>query len=122
MAENPLVDMIGHPDTPAYEFDYDRVVREFGVKDKVVEINDYHAFHLGSKNREICEKIAKLCMKHGVFIAVNSDAHSGYEVGNVGQALAMLKKMDFPEELILNANVEHILARLTKRHPKYRIT
>lgn len=121
LAENPLVDMIGHPDTPFFECDYERVIREFGAKDKIVEINNYHAFHFGPRNREICETIAKLCMKHEVFIAVNSDAHNPHTVGNVEQAIAMLEKMGFPEELILNANVERIIMRVRKKHPRYTV-
>jgi putative hydrolase len=114
LAENPLVDMIGHPDTPAYEFDHKRVIQEFKAKGKIIEIN-------GPRNMEICEKIAKLCMKYDVCVAVNSDTHSSYGVGNVGPALAMLKKIGFPEELILNANVERILSHVRKRHPQLTI-
>ena len=54
-------------------------------------------------------------MKYGVSIAVNSDAHDPNDVGNVERALAMLKKIGFPEELILNASVERILTRVGKR-------
>ena len=112
LAENPFVDMIGHPDTPAYEFDHKRVLQEFRAKGKVIEIN-------GPRNMEICEKIAKLCMKYGVRVAVNSDTHSPYGVGNVKPALAMLERIGFPEELILNADVERILSHVRKRHPQY---
>ncbi|MDR1979729.1 MAG: phosphatase, partial [Synergistaceae bacterium] len=109
LAENPFVDMIGHPDTTAYEFDYERVIREFGAKGKIVEINNHHAFHLGARNRINCEKIAKLCMKHGVRVAVNSDAHICYRVGEMGPAVEMLEDMKFPEDLILNLTARRVL-------------
>jgi putative hydrolase len=121
LAENPWVDMIGHPDTPAYDFDYEHVIREFGAKSKIVEINNYHAFYFGPKHMENCEKIAKLCMKYDVCVAVNSDAHSDYNVGKVERSLAMLEKIGFPEELILNTQAERILNHVRKRHPQYAV-
>jgi putative hydrolase len=34
LAANPLIDMIGHPDTPAFAFDREAVIREFGVRER----------------------------------------------------------------------------------------
>ncbi|GHS85633.1 phosphatase [Synergistales bacterium] len=109
LADNPLVDMIGHPDTPAYAFDYERVIREFGAKGKIVEVNNEHAFCHGAQNGKNCARIASLCKKHGVRIAVNSDAHIFSKVGEVGAALVMLDEIEFPEELILNLKHERVL-------------
>ncbi|GHS95501.1 phosphatase [Synergistales bacterium] len=109
LADNPLVDMIGHPDTPAYEFDYERVVREFGAKGKIVEVNNEHAFRHGARNGENCRKIASLCKKYGVRIAVNSDAHIFSNVGVADAALAMLGEIGFPEDLILNASASRVM-------------
>lgn len=49
-------------------------------------------------------KIAKICKKVGAYIVVNSDAHFSTAVGNVDPALAMLAEIDFPQELIVNAD------------------
>ncbi|MDR2527568.1 MAG: phosphatase [Synergistaceae bacterium] len=119
LADNPMVDMIGHPESTTYPFDYDRVIREFGAKGKIVEINNYHAFHQSPKNTQNCEEIARLCMKHGVTVAVNSDAHICHRVGETALALAMLERIGFPEELVLNAAVERVLAHVQKKHPDF---
>ena len=44
VAENPLVDVIGHCGDPRYSFEIDPIVRLFGENGKVVEINN-HSFH-----------------------------------------------------------------------------
>ena len=119
LADNPLVDMIGHPETVAYPFDYERVIREFGARGKIVEINNYHAFHQSPKCAQNCEEIARLCMKHGVSVAVNSDAHICQRVGETGLALAMLERIGFPEELVLNASAERVLAHIRKKRPDF---
>ena len=49
-------------------------------------------------------------------IVVDSDAHFETEVGCFDQALAMLREIDFPQELILNASEQRLndyLARYT---------
>ncbi len=119
LAANPLIDMIGHPDTPAFAFDYEPVIREFGAQGKIVEINNHHAYHLGAENARNCRTIAGLCMKHGVRVAVNSDAHTCYAVGEVLPALAMLEEIGFPEELILNATAERVLEYVNQKHPAF---
>lgn len=119
LAANPLVDMIGHADTPGFAFDYECVIREFGIQGKIVEINNHHAFDLGAQNALNCRKIAELCMKNEVRIAVNSDAHTCYSVGEFAPAVAMLKEMSFPEELILNTTAEKVLAYVKERHPQF---
>jgi putative hydrolase len=119
LAANPLIDMIGHPDTPAFAFDYDAVIREFGLRGKIVEINNHHAFRLSGENTRNCRTIAKLCMKYGVRVAVNSDAHTCYAVGGVELSIAMLEEIGFPEELILNTTAERVLTYVREKHPQF---
>lgn len=119
LAANPLVDMIGHPESPAFAFDYERVIPEFGRCGKIVEINNHHAYRLGKQNEINCRRIAELCMKHDVKIAVNSDAHIDCDVGNTGRALAMLDEIGFPEELVLNAKSDRVLAHVEEKHPLF---
>ena len=58
-------------------------------------------------------------MKHDVRIAVNSDAHTCYAVGEIAPALAMLEEIGFPEELILNATTERVLDHVRQKHPTF---
>ena len=111
IAENPYVDMIGHCGTPRYAFDYEKVIPVFAEYGKVVEINA-GTFLVRKKSLENCAAIARLCAKHGVRVAVNSDAHYLTQVGQLDSAVAMLEEIGFPKELIINSSRERLEAFL----------
>ena len=56
-------------------------------------------------------------MKHSVPVVVNSDAHSSFQVGRVDNVITFLKELDFPEELIVNANVDRFKKYLREYTP-----
>lgn len=119
IAENPMVNVIGHSGDPVCAYDYDKVIPVFGEKGKLVEINS-HSFEVRPQNVENCRKIALCCKKYGVPILVSSDAHFETEVANFDKALHMLEDIDFPKELIVNASKERLLAYLEKHSMGYR--
>ena len=45
-----------------------------------------------------------LCKKYRVSVIINSDSHFCTQIGNVDLALSMLREIDFPEDLIINAD------------------
>ena len=45
------------------------------------------------------------CRRHQVSVIIGSDAHFWTEVGVHDDALALLREMDFPEELVVNRSV-----------------
>ena len=112
-----MVYMIGHPDSPEFPFDAERVIPALGANGKVVELNSHHAFKLREENRDNARHIVELCARHNVFIAVNSDAHSPWNIGETAPAVAMLEAMGFPESLILNASTQRVLDYVRSRKP-----
>ena len=114
VAANPHVDIIGHCGTPEYAFDYEAVIPVFGQCGKVVEINE-GTFRVRRKSLETCGRIAKLCMRHGVRVAVTSDAHYHEHVGRTEQAVALLGEIGFPKELIINSSQEQFEAFLKEK-------
>ncbi|MEG0019266.1 MAG: phosphatase, partial [Oscillospiraceae bacterium] len=117
VAENPNVDMIGHCEQAEHFFDYDKVIQKFAENNKVVELNANSAFvrPLGQKNMVT---LAKTCQKYKCKVAVNSDAHSIYKVGNVQNILDMLEEIEFPNELIINLEMKDLIAELALHHKK----
>lgn len=113
VAQNPRVNVIGHSGSPAFAYDLDVVIPEFGRNHKLVEINA-HTFDVRPSNVPYCRKIAEACMRYRVPIIVNSDAHFQTEVGEFRKALALLEEIGFPEELIVNASAERLNAYLTE--------
>ena len=117
LAEHPMIDMIGHPDSSNYPFDMERVVPVWAERGKVVEINEHHAFDFGPENQENARRLAELCARHGAWVAVNSDAHTCWDVGRSARGLALLEEAGFPEDRILNASAGRVLDFLRARRP-----
>lgn len=121
VANNPHVDVIGHSGLEDFKYDYEKVIPIFKEKGKLVELN-HSTFFMREKSKANCLEIAKICKRIGAPVVVNSDAHFALNVGNVDNVFNMLKDIDFPEELIVNADEERFnefLKRKKNRAPLY---
>lgn len=105
LAKNPKVNIIGHSGTADFTYNFEKVIPEFKKKSKIVEINN-HSFAERKGSAENCLKIAKVCKDCGARVVLSSDAHFCENIGEVTNAAKMLKDINFPEELIINSNVE----------------
>ena len=114
VAENPSVDCIGHSESRRHRYDYDAVTKAFARCRKVVEINANSAV-VRPGNEENMRELALACKRNGTKIAVNSDAHSMYHLGQFDTVLPMLREIHFPEELVVNASRENLITVL-KEH------
>ena len=118
IAENPYVNVIGHSGTPCFKYDYERVIPVFGKNGKLVEINN-NTFKNRKSSAKNCVEIAKICKKTNTRIIVNSDAHFSTAVGELDDAIKMLKDIDFPKSLIVNSSVENFKAYLKENNIYY---
>ncbi len=114
IARNPYVDCIGHSESRAFRYDYDTVTKVFARERKVVEINANSPI-VRPGNEDNMRELALACKRNGTRIAVNSDAHSIYNLGRFDTVLPMLREIDFPKELIVNASRENLIAVLKER-------
>lgn len=118
LAENPHVNVIGHSGSPYYKYDYEKVIPIFAKEGKLVEIND-SAFRYKKDCLNNCVEIANLCKKYKARICVNTDSHFTHTLGRAYDTLEILKDIDFPEELIVNANVSTLKSYLYEKHIPY---
>ncbi len=116
IAENPHVDVIGHCGDKRFAFDYERVIKAFAANGKIVEINN-HSFESRPGSDINCLTIAKLCKQYGVKIVVSSDAHSCFEIGKFDDSLHILKEIDFPEQMVLNADYDRFYEVAVSKSP-----
>ena len=116
VAQSPYVDCIGHSESRRHRYDYDAVTKAFARCRKVVEINANSAV-VRPGNEENMRELALACKRNGTKIAVNSDAHSIYHLGQFDTVLPMLREIHFPEELVVNASRENLITVL-KEHQK----
>lgn len=112
VAKNPYIDMIGHSEQKNYYYDYDLVTKAFAKYNKVVEINA-NSFYARPGNEANMKELALCCKKNGTKIAVNSDSHSIYKLGDFSSVIPLLEDIDFPEELIINASTKQLADELT---------
>jgi putative hydrolase len=117
VAKSPYVNVIGHSGMEEFKYDYEKVIPEFGKNGKLVEINN-NSFRIRRGSSTNCKKIAELCKKHKVPVVLNSDAHCAFQVGNMENSIKMLNEIDFPEELIVNANEQRFVNYL-KQYTNY---
>lgn len=116
LSKNPYIDVIGHPTTDTFLFDFEKGLRAFKEYDKLVEINESSIMNKRGSAKNTVE-ILKLCKRLEVPIIINSDAHFCQLVGETPIALKMLSDLDFPENLVANAEWEPLKARISKKHP-----
>ncbi len=112
--QNPFVDIIGHSGTAAYPYDHMTVAKKAKELGKLIEINQ-HSFVGRASSIPNCKKIAEACKAAGTGIVVNSDAHITFDLGDYSDALALLKSIDFPEELIINRSYRTLKEFLRQR-------
>lgn len=107
LLNNPAVHMFGHLGNPHYEFDHEYIISQCNNYGKIVEINN-NSPKVRQGSEENCMDIAKLCMKYGVPISIDTDAHIEFMVGHVEESISMLESIHFPEELIVNSSKERM--------------
>ncbi len=112
--ENPYVDCLGHMGNPRFPSDYERVIEACARKGKIVEINA-QSFNVRPGSYENCEKIARLCVRFGVPMALNSDGHYMSYVGQVERSIALLEEIGCPSELVVNSSVSNLKAYFKAR-------
>jgi putative hydrolase len=100
--DNPNVHMIGHPGNPKFPIYEEEIVKKAKENNILIEINNSSFVRSRAGSDKTCSKIALLCKEHGVKIVINSDAHSCFQIGGFDAAISLLKKIDMPEELIIN--------------------
>ncbi len=114
VAQNPYVDVIAHSGTEIFRYDYEAGVKAFKEYGKLVEINE-GSQRVRTDSLKNCAEIAKLCKKYEVPVVVSSDAHYKTSLGAYTASLRMLEEIDFPENLILNADIARFCAYLKEK-------
>lgn len=102
---NPYIDCLAHIGQPKFKCDYELVIKEAKKLGKIIEINN-NSFHIRPGSEENCLEVAKLCMENEVYITVSSDAHFHMMLGDYENAFSLIKKVNFPKELILNRTLD----------------
>ena len=108
--KNPYVNIIGHPDDGRYDIDYEALVQGAKEYGKVLELNN-HSMDPDCTRENAVENdtiMLNYCKKYQVPVVMDSDAHFDLLIGEFDLARALLTKLDFPEDLVLNRSVDAV--------------
>ncbi len=120
LCHNPYVDVIGHPTTDYFPFEYERAIKAFKEYDKLVEVNE-SSIKLKKGSAKNVVPILEMCKKYEVPIVVNTDAHFWNAIGEAPVSEQILRDIDFPRRLVANADWEYIRARINKKRPELKL-
>lgn len=112
--ENPKVNIIGHPGDIRYNFNIKEVVSASKETGTLLEINNSSLLptSLRPGGDIMIRKIIEECILQDAPLIMGSDAHFSGDVGNFTESSALLKKLDYPEENIVNTSVAKLLSYL----------
>ncbi len=116
VCQNIHVDLIGHPTTGDIDYDADKLVKLFKEYGKLVELNEA-SFASGRTKKNKLVDLITACKKYEIPVAVDSDAHFCYRIGDVNNIARLLNDMEFPSELIVNNDFEKLKEGLLKKRP-----
>ncbi len=104
----PYINIIGHPDDGRFPVDYKQLAESAKAYRKLLEVNSSSlAPTTFRKNaRENYHEMLYWCRKYETPIIVNSDAHADFLVGEHSRALDLLEDEHFPQELVVNTDLE----------------
>lgn len=111
---NPNIDMLGHIDAPFFAVDYESVVKKAAKTNTLIEFNNASVHGVRRGGIENMRQMARMCKKYDCMAALSSDAHLCHNVGVFDDVLQILREENFPEELIINSDIEKFLEFLRK--------
>lgn len=112
--QQPEIDCLGHCGNAAVPFDHETVIPAVAEKGIVVEINVSY-LKRSKPSAENYVDIVRLCKKHQVRLAITTDSHSIYTMGDFDLGIKMLEEAGYPEELVINSSPERLRAYFQER-------
>lgn len=119
--QNPYVDIIAHPGNPKFPVDLEKIAHAAKMTGKVLEINNSSFTQSRPGSLPRCTELAKAAARLGNLVAINSDAHNCFEVGDVNKALEVARIAGLKKEQIINTStnlVKDFINKTRKRNKK----
>mgnify|MGYP000985828128 CR=1 FL=1 len=110
--DNANVDMLGHIDAPYFAVDYEPVIKKAAKSNTLIEFNNASVHGVRKGGIENMRQMAVFCKKYDCMVALSSDAHLCHNVGVFDDVLPILQEANFPQELIINTDVDKFFSFL----------
>jgi len=109
------VHMISHPGNPKFPVDIDAIAEAAAKYHVALEINNSSFLHSRKGSEANCTRIAAAVRDAGGWLALGSDSHTAFTLGNFDESLKIIRAVDFPEDRILNVTPRRFLNFLESR-------
>lgn len=119
--KNPFVHIITHPGNPQFPIDSERVALAAKDYGKALEINN-KSFEFRPGSSYNCNRLAVQAHKNKIMVAINSDAHICYGIGECQTAIALVEEVGIEERYILNTSAELVKSFLAQHHASRSLT
>lgn len=109
------VHIISHPGNPKFPIDIPAVARAAAQHRVALEINNSSFTHSRKGSEANCREVAAAVRDAGGMVALGSDSHTAFTLGDFSACLAILDEVGFPQERILNVTPRRLLDFLESR-------
>lgn len=114
MKRNPAIDIITHPNSTEYPFDFVRLARESARLGVALELNNSKTA-LKRTSDEMTEELIAACVQECCPVAVCSDAHVVNEVGCDDAVRPLMARAGLAESQVVNSTAASALAWVESR-------
>ncbi|XWJ89192.1 phosphatase [Phytobacter ursingii] len=112
---NGYAHIISHPGNPKYPVDIPAIAAAAAKYNVALEINNSSFLHSRKGSEANCRAIAAAVRDAGGWVALGSDSHTAFTLGEFAQCREILDEVDFPEDRILNVTPRRMLSFLEAR-------
>ena len=109
------VHIISHPGNPKYPIDIQAVAQAAAKHRVALEINNSSFVHSRKGSEANCRDVAAAVRDAGGMVALGSDSHTAFTLGDFSECLKVLNDVNFPEAQILNVTPRRMLDFLESR-------
>ncbi|WP_318389614.1 phosphatase [Enterobacter sp.] len=109
------VHIISHPGNPKYPVDIQAIAEAAAKYQVALEINNSSFIHSRKGSEANCRAIAAAVRDAGGWVALGSDSHTAFSLGDFTECRKVLDDVNFLEERILNVSPRRLLDFLESR-------
>lgn len=117
---NGDVHIISHPGNPKFPVDIKAIAEAAAHYNVALELNNSSFTHSRSGSRPNCLKIAEAVRDAGGKLALGSDSHIAYHLGDFPHCQEIMTLTEFPLDRVINRSVAATLDFLAERGRDYR--
>ncbi|MEJ8326178.1 phosphatase [Kosakonia sacchari] len=109
------VHIISHPGNPKFNIDIPAVAAAAAKYGVALEINNSSFVHSRKGSEVNCRAVAAAVRDAGGWVALGSDSHTAFTLGDFSECRKVLDDVGFPEDRILNVSPRRLLDFLESR-------